>query len=61
MLYLQVMKKSQFSGAKIVSVLKLCERGEKVPGLCCEIGISDATGETTSPTTTGRPSATVSP
>ena len=48
------MKTSRFSEAKITSVLGHNERGEKVPGLCREIGISDATGEATSPTATGR-------
>ena len=37
------MKKSRFSEAKIISVLKRNERGEKVKDLCREIGISDAT------------------
>jgi len=39
------MKTSRFSEAKIISVLGRNERGEKVPGLCREIGISDATGD----------------
>ena len=43
------MKKSRFSEAKITSVLKRNERGEKVRDLYCEIGISDATGDKTSP------------
>jgi len=50
------MTKSRFSEAKIISVLGRNERGEKVRDLCREIGISDATGDTTSPCTTGRPS-----
>ena len=37
------MKKSRFSEAKIISVLKRNERGEKVSDLCRELGISDAT------------------
>jgi putative transposase len=37
------MRKSRFSEAKIISVLKYNERGEKVPGPCREIGVSDAT------------------
>ena len=37
------MKKSRFSEAKIISVLKRNERGEKVRDLCRELGISDAT------------------
>ena len=37
------MKKSRFSEAKIISVLKRNERGEKVTDLCRELGISDAT------------------
>ena len=37
------MKKSRFSEAKIISILKRNERGEKVRDLCREIGISDAT------------------
>jgi putative transposase len=37
------MKKSRFSEAKIISVLKRNECGEKVRDLCRELGISDAT------------------
>ena len=37
------MKKSRFSEAKIISVLKRQERGEKVKDLCRELEISDAT------------------
>jgi len=59
--YLRPMKKSRFSEAKIISVLKRNERGEKVRDLCRELGISDATGDTTSPCTTGRPSMAASP
>jgi len=55
------MRKSRFSEAKIISVLKRNERGEKVSGLCREVGIGDATGETTSPCTTGRPNMAASP
>ena len=43
--YLRPMKKSRFSEAKIISVLKRNERGEKVRDLCRELGISDATLE----------------
>jgi hypothetical protein len=55
------MRKSRFSEAKIISVLNLGECVEKVPDLCRELGISDATGDTTSPHTTGRPSTAASP
>ena len=37
------MKKSQFSEAKIISVLNRHEQGEKTRELCREIGISEAT------------------
>lgn len=37
------MKKSRFSEAKIISILKRNERGEKVGDLCRELGIADAT------------------
>ena len=37
------MKKSRFSETKIISILTRNEGGEKVKGLCREIGISDAT------------------
>lgn len=37
------MRKSRFSEAKIVSILKRQERGEKVADLCREAGISEAT------------------
>jgi hypothetical protein len=43
------MKKSRFSEAKIISVLGRNERREKVRDLCRELGISDATGDVTSP------------
>jgi putative transposase len=37
------MKKSKFSEAQIVSILKQAEDGMKVPDLCREHGISSAT------------------
>lgn len=37
------MQKSRYSEAKIISMLKRNERGEKVRDLCRELGISDAT------------------
>ena len=37
------MRKSRFSEAKIISVLKRQERGEKVQDLCRELEISNAT------------------
>jgi len=46
------MKTSRFSEAKIISVLKCNERGQWVCDLYREIGISDATGDKTSPCTT---------
>lgn len=37
------MRKSRFSESKIVATLQRQERGEKVQGLCRELGISEAT------------------
>lgn len=37
------MKKTRFTETQIVSILKRHEAGAKVPDLCREIGISDAT------------------
>lgn len=37
------MKKTRFTESQIVSILKRQEAGAKVPDLCREIGISDAT------------------
>ncbi len=37
------MKKSRFSESQIISILKRNEQGERVIGLCREVGISDAT------------------
>jgi putative transposase len=55
------MKKSRFSEAKIISVLKLGERGEKVRDLCRELGISDATFYNwKAKSITGRPSTAAS-
>jgi len=55
------MKTSRFSEAKIISVLKLGERGEDVRDLCRELGISNATAEATSSATIGRPSTAAYP
>lgn len=41
--YFRPMKKSRFSEAKIISVLKRQERGEKAKDLCRELEISEAT------------------
>ena len=41
--YFRPMKKSRFSEAKIIAILKRQERGEKVGDICRDIGISDAT------------------
>lgn len=37
------MKKSRFTESQIVGVLQRAERGEKVAGLCRELGISEPT------------------
>ena len=37
------MKETRFTESQIVSILKRQEAGTKVPDLCREIGISDAT------------------
>jgi len=36
------MKKSRYSDSQIMSILKQAEAGAKVPGLCREHGMSDA-------------------
>ena len=37
------MKKTRFTESQIVSILKRQEAGAKVPDICREVGISDAT------------------